>query len=84
MFSSHLRSWEMMVPRKRKDSAVSTGESLRVMGVGGAGYLLKSTTISTVFRALSSRLFLPHVNLSDWDVMWMLASQSILSDITLI
>ena len=35
MFSSHLRSWEMMVPRKRKDSAVSTGESLRVMGVVG-------------------------------------------------
>src|SRR4029434_6553725 len=45
MFSSHLRSWEMMVPRKRKDSAVSTGESLRVMGVGGAGFLLKSTTM---------------------------------------
>src|SRR4029434_466346 len=50
----------MMVPRKWKDFVVSTGESLRVMGVGGAGFFLKSTTISTVFRASSSRLFWPH------------------------
>jgi len=27
MFSSHLRSWVMVVPRERKDSKVSTGES---------------------------------------------------------
>ena len=36
MFSSHLRSWERIVPRKRKDSTVLTGESPRVMGVSGA------------------------------------------------
>ncbi len=37
MFSSHLRSWVMMVPRKQKDSTVSTGESHRVMGAVGLG-----------------------------------------------
>ena len=48
MFSSHLISWERIVPRKRKDSTVLTGESPRVMGVSGAVFFLKSTTISTV------------------------------------
>jgi len=57
MFSFHLRSWVMVVPRKRKDSTVSTGESHRVMGAGGAGFFRKSTTISTVLSALSSKLF---------------------------
>ena len=36
MFSSHFRSWEMMVPRKQQDTTVLLVESLRVMGVGGA------------------------------------------------
>jgi len=48
MFSSQLISWVMVVPRKRKDTTVSTGESHRMMGVGGAGFFWKSTTISTV------------------------------------
>jgi len=48
IYSSHLRSWVMVVPRIQKDSTVSTGESHRVMGAGGAGFLQKSTTISTV------------------------------------
>ena len=55
LFSSHLRSWERIVHRKRKDSTVLTGESHRVMGVSGAVFFLKSTTISTVLRALSSK-----------------------------
>uniref|UniRef100_A0AAQ4R2B3 MRN complex-interacting protein N-terminal domain-containing protein n=1 Tax=Gasterosteus aculeatus aculeatus TaxID=481459 RepID=A0AAQ4R2B3_GASAC len=58
--SSHLRSWVMMEPRKRKESTIVTGESHRVMGEGGALFRRKSTTISTVFRALSSRLFWLH------------------------
>ena len=32
----------------------------RVMGAGGAAFFLKSTTISNVLRALSSRLLSPH------------------------
>ena len=44
MFSSHLRSWVMMVPSKQKDSTESTGESHRMMVAGGAGFSLKSTT----------------------------------------
>jgi len=40
----------MVVHRKRKDFTVSTGESHRVMGAGGAGFFRKSTTISTVLR----------------------------------
>ena len=44
MFSSYLRSWERIVPRKRKDAV----------------FFLKSTTISTVLRPLSSKLFWLH------------------------
>src|SRR4029434_11248763 len=58
MFSSHLRSWEMMVPRKRKDSAVSTGESLRVMGVSGAGFLLKYNHLHC-FQSIWLQVVLP-------------------------
>ena len=43
MFSSHFRSWEMIVPRKRKDSTVSIVESQRVMGVAEAEFFQKST-----------------------------------------
>ena len=60
MFSSHLRSWERMVLRKRKDGTVLTEESQRVMGLSGAVFFLNSTTISTVLRALSSKLFWLH------------------------
>src|SRR4029434_6042722 len=77
MFSSHLRSWEMMVPRKRNDSAVSTGGSLRGTGVGGAGFFLKSTTISTVFRAFSSRLFWPH-QVTRWSISHLYVQSPIL------
>lgn len=38
---------------------MSTGESRRVMGVGGAVFLLQSRTISTALIALSSKLFCP-------------------------
>ncbi len=41
MFSSHSRSWVMMVPRKWNDSTVQTRESQRVMGAGVV-LLLKS------------------------------------------
>ena len=51
--SSHLRSWE---PRKRMDSTVLTGESPRAMWAGRAEFFQKFTTISTVFRAFSSKL----------------------------
>ncbi len=40
MFISHNRSWDVMVPRKRKDSTVSTGGLHRVMGVGGVVFFL--------------------------------------------
>ena len=36
-------------PRKRKDSAVSTGESLRVMGLGGAGFFVHAVLGGVVF-----------------------------------
>ena len=39
---------------------VDCGATHRVMGVSGAGFFLKSATISTVFTALSSRLFWVH------------------------
>uniref|UniRef100_A0A3B3I5V9 14-3-3 domain-containing protein n=1 Tax=Oryzias latipes TaxID=8090 RepID=A0A3B3I5V9_ORYLA len=64
MFCSHLRSWLMMVPRKQKDSTEVTGESQRMTGGRGAGAFLKSTVISTVFRALSSRLLALHYDTS--------------------
>ena len=48
------------MPRKWKDSTVLTGDLHRVMGVSGAVFFLKSTTISTVLRALSYRLFWLH------------------------
>ena len=60
MFSSHFKSLEMVKPRKRQDSTMATGVSPSMMGVGGAAFLLKSTTISTVFSALSSRLLQLH------------------------
>ncbi len=44
------------VPKKRKDSTESTGESHGVMGTGVAELFLESTTIFTVW-ALSSKLF---------------------------
>ena len=60
MFSAHLRSCAMMVPRNLKDSTVLTGESHRLRGAVWAGLLLKSATISTVFKAFSSRWFWLH------------------------
>ena len=51
MFSSQLRSWAMMVPRKRKDSTESTGESQGMMGAGGVGWVISKVHNSTVFRA---------------------------------
>ena len=41
MFSSHFRSWVMMVPRKRQDSTESTGEPHRMTEAGGAGSVLE-------------------------------------------
>ena len=49
-----------IVPRKWKDCTVLTGESHRVMGVSGAVFFLKFTTISDLLRALSSKLFWLH------------------------
>jgi len=45
MFSSQLRSWEMVMPRKRKDSKELTGEPPRRMGQRDAGLLLKSAIV---------------------------------------
>ena len=67
MFSSHFRSWVMMVPRKWQDSIELTGEPHRMMGTGGAGLFLKSTTISSLFKALSSRLFWLH-RITRWPI----------------
>src|SRR4029434_9949115 len=55
MFSAHLRSCAIIVPRNLKDSTVLTGESHMMKGMIGAGLLLKSATISTVLQAFSSR-----------------------------
>ena len=60
MFSSNFESLEMVKLRKRQDSTEATGVSPSMMGVGGAAILLKSTTMSTVFRALSSRFLQLH------------------------
>ena len=54
--AEHLRSWDRIVPRKRKDSTVLTGESHRVIAVSVDVFFLKSTNISTVLRALSIEL----------------------------
>ena len=55
MFSAHLRSCAIIVPRNLKDSTVLTGESHMMRGMVAAGLLLKSATISTVLQAFSSR-----------------------------
>ena len=44
-------------PSERKYSTASIVKSERVTGAGEVEFFLKSTTISTVFRPLSSRLF---------------------------
>jgi len=49
MFSTYLRSWVMMI--HSMDWGVTFTQDDR------ARFFLKSTTISTVFSALSSRLF---------------------------
>uniref|UniRef100_A0A674PL24 KIND domain-containing protein n=1 Tax=Takifugu rubripes TaxID=31033 RepID=A0A674PL24_TAKRU len=49
MVGSHLRSRVMVVPRKRKESTMVMGESMRARGGKGAVTFLKSTIISTVF-----------------------------------
>ena len=50
-----------MVPRKRQDSTESTGDLHRMMEASEAGFFLKSTTISIVFRELSARLLWLHL-----------------------
>ena len=60
IFDSHFKSREMVRPRKRQDSTEATRVSPSMKGVSGAAFLLKSTTIATVFRALSSRLLQLH------------------------
>jgi len=59
-FFDDFRSWVMMEPRKRKDSTMFTGDSHRVMGVGGVALFLKSTILSTVVTVLSNKLFSLH------------------------
>ena len=56
MFSSHFKSWVLKVPRERNDSTVSTGQSHRVVGAGRTWLYPKSTVISIVLKALSSKL----------------------------
>ena len=60
MFSSHFKSLWMVKPKKRQDSTDATGVSPSMIGVGGAAFLLKSTTISTVYWTLSCRLLQLH------------------------
>ena len=60
MFSSYFKSPERVRLRKPRDSPEANGLSPSMMGGGGAAYLLKLTTISTVFSALSSKLLPLH------------------------
>ncbi len=75
VLNSHLRSWVMMVPRKRTESTVSTEELHRIMGAGGAGFFLKSIPIFTVFTALNSRLCWLH-QVTRWSISHLQADSS--------
>lgn len=56
MFGFHLRCRVVVVvPKNRKDFTVLTEKSVEVMGLGVAAIFPKSTTSSTVFRALSPK-----------------------------
>ncbi|XP_061529221.1 carbohydrate deacetylase isoform X2 [Phycodurus eques] len=55
-----IRSRETVIPRNLKVSTVDTRQLDSVRGSCGKGFLLKSTSISTVLSVLSSRLCRPH------------------------